>query len=304
MNTAFNYSKEHSLQNSNGLFSYDRIDNKNNRFEIRTLEWMETQRPSWFTDPQKISRFEIIWIKKGKGILWVDEQTLNVSDKTIYCLAPGTARKFSIENSLEGNYISFTHEFIWLTSGATNNSSWIEQNNSNLNVISINIGEEMQQELEIIIRKMKWEFSNYFDQKLDLLKGLLNVFLIYFSRNIQKDLTNNHNTLESELVRKFLGSLKRKFVTQKLVIDYAGQLCVTPNHLNRIVKKVTGFTASHHIQQQIILEAKRKAIYSSVSMKEIAYSLGFDNIGHFSRFFKNNCGMSFTDFKNNSIKPG
>ena len=88
-----------------------------------------------------------------------------------------------------------------------------------------------------------------------------------------------------------------------MVSDYAGQLCVTPNYLNRTVKKVTGFTASHHIQQQIILEAKRKAIYSSVSMKEVAYYLGFDNLAHFSKFFKNNCGMNFTDFKKSALRP-
>ena len=75
-------------------------------------------------------------------------------------------------------------------------------------------------------------------------------------------------------------------------------ICVSPpNYLNRTVKKMTGLTASYHIQQQIILEAKRQAIHSNVSMKEIAYFLGFDNLAHFSKFFKNNSGMSFSTFK-------
>jgi AraC-like DNA-binding protein len=82
-----------------------------------------------------------------------------------------------------------------------------------------------------------------------------------------------------------------------MVSDYADDLCVTPNYLNRTVKKTTGYTASHHIQQQIILEAKRQATYFSTSMKRIAYNLGFDNLAHFSKFFKHNCGMNFTDFK-------
>jgi AraC family transcriptional activator of pobA len=102
---------------------------------------------------------------------------------------------------------------------------------------------------------------------------------------------------EAEMVRKFMNLLKRNFVKQKLVIEYAGQLCVTPNYLNRVVKKVTGLTASHHIQQQIIMEAKRQAMYSQVSMKEIAYGLGFDNLAHFSKYFKTNSGINFTDFK-------
>ena len=46
-----------------------------------------------------------------------------------------------------------------------------------------------------------------------------------------------------------------------------------------------------------MLEAKRQAAYSSLTMKEIAYQLGFDDIAHFSKFFKNVSGSSFTDFK-------
>jgi len=45
------------------------------------------------------------------------------------------------------------------------------------------------------------------------------------------------------------------------------------------------------------MEAKRLALYSQVSMKEIAYGLGFDNLAHFSKYFKTNSGSNFTDFK-------
>jgi len=303
MTHAFNYSHLSSFPNGNSHYRSNRNDEKNHRFEIHTLEWMETQRSSWNSEPEKLGRFEVIWIKKGTGSLWADEQRMDIIDNTIYCLSPGTVRKCIIETNLEGYYISFTPEFIWLSSDTANNSSWIGQIDNSSNVIAIRIKEEMQLELEVIARKMKWEFSNYFNQKLDLLKGFLNVFLIYFSRNIEKPAANEIKSQESELVRKFLGLVKKNFITQKMVSSYAGELCVTPNYLNRIVKKVTGFTASQQIQQQIILETKRKAIYSDVSMKEIAYSLGFDNPAHFSKFFKNMCGMSFTDYKKNAIKP-
>ena len=65
---------------------------------------------------------------------------------------------------------------------------------------------------------------------------------------------------------------------KKMATDHASQLYVTPNYLNRIVKKLPGFTASHHIQQQIVLEAKRQALHLSASTKEIAYNFGFDNL--------------------------
>ena len=38
-------------------------------------------------------------------------------------------------------------------------------------------------------------------------------------------------------------------------------------------------------------------MHSQVSMKEVAYGLGFDNLAHFSKYFKTNSGINFTDFK-------
>jgi len=131
---------------------------------------------------------------------------------------------------------------------------------------------------------------------------LLNIFVIYLSRILKDPCPDVLQTREIELVKKFTSMLKKNFITKKMVSDYAEDLCVTPNYLNRTVKKTTGYTASHHIQQQIILEAKRQAMYFSTNMKQIAYNLGFDNLAHFSKFFKNNCGMNFTDFKRVNAK--
>jgi AraC-like DNA-binding protein len=97
-----------------------------------------------------------------------------------------------------------------------------------------------------------------------------------------------------------------KFRDLKLVTQYASRLRISPNYLNEAVKSILGYPASHYIRNRIILEAKRKAIYSNESMKEIAYSLGFDNTAHFSKYFKNSSGMCFSTFKkegNNIFEP-
>jgi len=279
-------------------YSFDQGDaGKIDRFEIHTLEWMNTQRLSSSETPERLNRFEIIWVKKGNGVLQVDGQEFDFSGSVIFCVAPGHMRQWNDEVSIEGYYISFTPEFLYLSEGYSNNSAWLEKCNEQLVMATNSIGEEMASELDIIARKMKWEYKNYFNQKLEVLKGLLNIFMIYFSRNLTEPQGEVLQGREAELVRKFINLLKRNFAKQKLVIEYAGQLCVTPNYLNRVVKKVTGLTASHHIQQQIIMEAKRQAMYSQVSMKEIAYGLGFDNLAHFSKYFKTNSGINFTDFK-------
>jgi AraC-like DNA-binding protein len=304
MNAMFNYNQLPSILNHHGEINGNGCFEKKSHFEIHTFEWMETQSKSWNNDQKdKAKQFELLWIKKGEGILHVENYQYRFSDNTIYCIAPGHHRNFIAHTNVDGYYISFAPEFIKLSQGYLNNHQWLEQYDNYFNITAIPVDKEMQYELEEIANKMKREYTNYFNRRIDLLKGLLNIFMIYFSRNLKENVPGNLPTREGELVRKFMVLLKKNFITQKMVSEYANHLCVTPNYLNRTVKKATGFTASYHIQQQIVIEAKRRAIHSSVSMKEIAYSLGFDNLAHFSKFFKSNSGVNFTDYKKGIGRP-
>ena len=86
------------------------------------------------------------------------------------------------------------------------------------------------------------------------------------------------------------------------VKDYAELLCVTPNYLNEVIKLSINSSAKDFIQDRIILEAKRMAIFTGKSGKEIGFELGFEDPSHFSKFFKTNAGLSLQDFKESIIK--
>jgi len=151
----------------------------------------------------------------------------------------------------------------------------------------------MQKEMQEIIEKMVKEYDNFFLLRAEILKGFLKIFLIYLTRQFGRPAMYQQRTKNTALTDKFLGLLEKNYTTCKMVSDYAEELFVSSNYLNEIVKKVTGFPASYHIRQRIVLEAKRQAIYVNASMKEIAYHLGFDDIAHFSKFFKKRFGHEF-----------
>ena len=96
-------------------------------------------------------------------------------------------------------------------------------------------------------------------------------------------------------------SLDKNFKEKKMVAEYTAELLVTPNYLNRIVKRNSGLSASHYIRKRIVLEAKRMGRYSDAGMKEIAYDLGFLDLAHFSRFFKTFGGTNFSEFKRGAL---
>ena len=136
---------------------------------------------------------------------------------------------------------------------------------------------------------------------MELLKRYFKIFLIYLTRKVDENFQSTEQSREAELVKSFMELLDKNFKEKKMVAEYARQLLVTPNYLNRIIKKITGFSAGHHIRQRVVLEAKRMGRYSGVGMKEIAYDLGFLDSAHFSRFFKTFAGINFSEFKRGAL---
>lgn len=83
----------------------------------------------------------------------------------------------------------------------------------------------------------------------------------------------------------------------------AKQLFVNPNYLNGLIKSLTGKTASSHIQEKILLEAKSFLLHTDLQVSEIAYKLGFENTSYFNRFFKKNTKLTPTAYRKEFVKP-
>lgn len=270
-------------------------------FHISTLDTMSRR---YDRHPDRLSRtdemamrisfYEIIWFRSGSGHLWIDTRPYDQCSNMIYFLVPGQFRRFALEGEVRGYRIQFSPAILYRSDAVPR---VIQALNAYHHSPSVVVDAELQYEMEYIFQKMIKEFSNCNLLQSEILAGLLSVLLVHFSRRLP--VTENIPVMSRDnlLLKNFLQLVQEHFANKKQVTDYASELCVTPNYLNRTVKKITGFTASHHIQQQIILEAKRKAIHSGRSMKEIAYHLGFDNLAHFSKFFKNNSGTSFSNFR-------
>ncbi len=271
-----------------------------NQFSIHKLERMNQYFfPTYNGHFSKTDQIELLWVKKGTCFVQINEYKHQVDINSIAYLSPGHNRKLLLQEDIEGYYISFSMDFLHLLRDGSA-GTWIDEFEYYSTIISIGV-DEMEHELDFIARKMDREFAGNYNRSSELLKGLLNVFVLYIIRNLKQENKGQETGRDNELVRNFMRLLKKNFIRSKMVSDYASHLCVTPNYLNRTIKKATGNTASHHIQQKIMLEAKKQALYSAISMKEIAYNLGFDNIAHFSKFFKINCGMNFTEYKKHHL---
>lgn len=103
------------------------------------------------------------------------------------------------------------------------------------------------------------------------------------------------------ITKAFKAVLERNFTTAKRPSEYAQQLNISTTYLNECIKNTTGYSVSHHIQQRIVLEAKRMLYHSDKSVKEIATELGYDDYPYFSRLFTKVTGMTALAFRNKNL---
>jgi AraC-like DNA-binding protein len=103
--------------------------------------------------------------------------------------------------------------------------------------------------------------------------------------------------VSKSLVKNFREVVEKNFHKWHQVKEYAEELYVSPNYLNEVIRSNMNSSAKDYIQNRIVLEAKRMAVFTGKSSKEIGYDLGFDDPSHFSKFFKSNTGQSVQDFK-------
>ncbi|MBS1660336.1 MAG: helix-turn-helix transcriptional regulator [Bacteroidetes bacterium] len=164
---------------------------------------------------------------------------------------------------------------------------------------------EETQELEYIFRKMLKELGTDYIYKYDLLRNLV-LEVIHYGQKLQpmsalKSVQNASERISSLFIelleRQFPVEMPQQRLSLRTAKDYADRLAVHVNHLNKVLKEVTGSTTSDIISKRIVQEAKILLRQTSWSVSEIAFTLGFEDQSHFSNFFKKQTAFTPMGFR-------
>ena len=157
-----------------------------------------------------------------------------------------------------------------------------------------NLSGKEAKEIRAIFEKMHRELCADYAYKYDLLRNYV-LELIHYGQKLQPAtaLYPTHNA-SARVSSLFIELLERQFPIesprQKLNLrtakDYADNLAVHVNHLNKVLKENTGKTTTELISGRVIQEAKILLKQTEWNISEISGSLGFEEVAHFSNFFK------------------
>lgn len=161
------------------------------------------------------------------------------------------------------------------------------------------------EQVKSIYLKIITEIDSDYVYKFDVLRTL--VFeLIHLAQKVQPAtvLYSNQNAA-TRISSLFMELLERQFPIESPIqqmklrsaIDFADQLAIHVNYLNRALKETTGKTTSQVIGERIAQEAKALLKHSDWNISEIGYSLGFEEPPHFINFFKKHAQVTPKSFR-------
>lgn len=140
-------------------------------------------------------------------------------------------------------------------------------------------------------------------QKLNESESNANIIRLYLTTLLAEmtqssDFRNRTNFLAHErLVMEFKRLLNYHSTKEKSVRFYAAQLHVTPNHLNKSVKSTLDRSASALINEMLVLEAKILMQNNNMSISDVAFEIGFEDVSYFGRFFRKHTGSTPTEYR-------
>jgi AraC family transcriptional activator of pobA len=169
------------------------------------------------------------------------------------------------------------------------------------------LSDEQTEQISVVYRKMFEEIKSDYEHKYDVLRNL--VFeLLHYAMKIQPAVKSDKQIINASrrISTIFLELLERQFpvdenhqkINLRSASDFAQQLNVHVNHLNRALKETTNKTTSQIITERILQESKILLKHSRWNVSEIAYALGFTEVTHFNNFFKKHIQSSPLKFRN------
>ncbi|TAI49430.1 helix-turn-helix domain-containing protein [Flagellimonas allohymeniacidonis] len=272
---------------------------QDSEFTIHRLELVHpkpTKSPTF-----RANYYSFVLVKKGSTKYSIDNHVFSTRDRTLYFTNPGHLKSFDISE--------VTHGFLITVSEAYLKENIHEKVFDDFSFLLTEIvppchlEETRFSELHNLAEQILSEQKNGSILKHKIISSLFMVFLLKVKEYLLGDADfKQAYDRDSEIVNQFKKDLESKFrnlVADKSVSktipqvqDFAEAQHLNPSYFSTVIKTKTSRTANQWIQGKICSEAKALLSNTRDSIKEIAYTLGFHEATHFSKFFKKYEGVT------------
>lgn len=265
---------------------------ENNEFTIHNIQGVLSDLP-YVSPVYRANFFSFVFVKDGIGKYTIDDQVFNTEPGTVYFTNPGHYKSHVWDRLNEVYLVTLSESFL-----KENVHPDVFEEFSFLLAETVpprHLTKEIFAEFEELYLQI---YHTYFGNSLYKNRMIGNLFVVLLLK-IKEYFWENYNPIyegnrSSQIVKTFKKTLEKHYrdlskgLVEKAfrVQDYADDQRLHPNYLSNVIKSKTGKPIGTWIAEKTISEAKSMLQNSDVSIKELAYQLGFAEATHFSNYFK------------------
>ncbi len=247
----------------------------------------------------------VITLKRGCNKLFYGQQQYDFDEGVMAFLAPGQILRGedrNIPQNIEGWMLFIHPDFLWHTALAKKIKQYDFFDYTTHEALFLSDKEETM--INGIVANIKNEYQSNLDQfSQDIIIAHLETLLNYSERFYQRQFItrkkSNHQILGrlDQLLTDYFDGDDLALKGLPTVQYISEHLNVSPTYLRSLLKTLTGLNTQQHIHEKLIEKAKEKLSTTDLTVSEIAYELGFEQMQSFSKLFKTKTKVSPLAFR-------
>ncbi len=284
------------------ILKYDFKEGLPQEIEILDMVTLYKEFEQELTTPHRAEFYQILWFQKGTPTHKVDFNPVPIEPNTVVFINKNSVQQFDKNVPFEGKVLLFTENFFCKEESDISflKSSILFNDLFAIPKVEIPSITDLFTSLFTAIQKESAKPKDQYQG--DILRNYLQNLLLLSERERRKqDFTEVKKGADLDHVMLFKELLEHQFNHEKLVANYATQMHITNKRLNLATSKILGLTPKQMIDDRIMLEAKRLLAHTNESVKEISFSLGFDEPTNFVKYFKKHHNSTPLEFRNSFL---
>ncbi|MFC3677189.1 helix-turn-helix domain-containing protein [Ferrovibrio xuzhouensis] len=240
--------------------------------------------------------FQILNITRGRAECRLGERTVTVRPASVITVTPGLVHGFRFSPDIDGHVITLlAGQVERLPGGAADLRPLLAEPQ----VVDFRSDRPAAARIAASVAAIAEEFAGSAPGRLGLIQSHVAIVLLTLGRAVAASALDGSGGAcpGARHAAAFRTLLDRHYRSERMVAFYAGRLGVSETHLNRICRAAFATSALGAINRRLLLEATRDLTFTMMSVKEIAYSLGFEDPAYFTRFFTRHSGETPTAYR-------
>jgi AraC family transcriptional regulator, transcriptional activator of pobA len=250
--------------------------------EIKTLE-----NGTDLDKPRRIMKYVLVYCASGGLSMTIDEKKFKLAAGQLVTITSGQIHSINKYSKVKGIILEFTLDFFCKNDNDIelifHNGLFCHFAMNEIITVNKSVLENQLNSISEELVKQPYQYLISVHSRIELILVEINRAKVKRGDEIWKP---------DALFLKFLEAVRSNFKYNYPLSQFAKLLSTTEIKLNELAKLHAGKTAQNVIYGLVVSEAKRLLTYGDLSVKEVAYRLGFNDPFYFSNFFKKQTKLS------------